>query len=141
MLKKQIIILGVVAIVIAISAILVYNFLPQKQEITINFTDGSSHTIGRLFAIKYNNKQIDSIEVKIVDENYLVDFEPVFHSPLGDVIPLQISDNTWIIQADQLLDYSLEEGKYEIQLESNIGTTSFNLVLKDNRALVIIFGG
>ncbi len=140
MIKKKSIVLVVVILTIAISTILVYNFYPREQEVIINFSDGSQFVVGRLFSVNYDNKKIDSITIKVNNEEALDTFNPKFVSPLGEITPIKISDNVWSVQSDQLINYSLDEGKYKINMVSNLGTISFYLTLIDNRALEIIFG-
>lgn len=148
--KRNPLVIILLAVVLSLSAIGIVMFLLQGGEVQhaviIHYHDGTETTLIKTLDITYNNKRVDTIEYRVLNEDLdLSDYHPYFQTPFGHV-PMP---HAHTIQVFKLLNYTLDDGEYEITLvpEGTIlkngkevplpNQIAFTMKVEDNRVINI----
>lgn len=120
MIPLKTIIIGIFVLVGCIIAFFfISDYLPSSpvdHSLIIHFSDGTTSELSTL-GISYNDKEVESVTYQVVSENFDYSFyTPYFSTPMGNVQLSSKTDPMWNVPIYQLINYTVEDGYYDISL-------------------------
>ena len=146
-------ILGIVVIIIVVIVgfVAYSSYSPVEHSVTFYFHDGTTSTIP-LLDISYEQKTVDMIRYRVDSDYGISQYTPYFDTPMGIYQLEPTSEGMWDVPIYKIVNYSVEDGEYEIKLvpsgvilqnDESVALPReivFSLVVNDDRSINLVFG-